>query len=154
MSSTAFVVMCALNLLGRSPDRLPPIKVVDIAPPYASRNAQGFVNRQEGAIYLVASAPAFRIAEAAERAYRTRGLCVERQALKMIASIIVHEEWHLRHGSDESGAYRAQLIALSRLGVAAGSGMSRSVTLSMQAVLKARSRDVPADARKHDRRQE
>ena len=32
-----------------------------------------------------------------------------------IASILVHEEWHLRNGADERGAYLAQLTALAAL---------------------------------------
>jgi hypothetical protein len=38
-------------------------------------------------------------------------------ALAKIASIIVHEEWHLRHGLDEGGAYDAQLLTLTRIGL-------------------------------------
>jgi len=38
------------------------------------------------------------------------------QALRKLASILVHEEWHLRHGADERAAYHAQLRELLRLG--------------------------------------
>jgi hypothetical protein len=34
------------------------------------------------------------------------------QCLLRLASILVHEAWHLRHGPDEAGAYEAQLAFL------------------------------------------
>jgi hypothetical protein len=34
------------------------------------------------------------------------------QCLLKVASVIVHEAWHLRNGPDEAGAYEAQLIFL------------------------------------------
>ena len=53
-----------------------------------------------------------------------------------IASIIVHEEWHLRHGPDESGAYHAQLTALAAMGFDEHSWSTGSVKRSMLAVLQ------------------
>lgn len=137
MTPAALVVVCALELLGRSAHSLPPIHVLAVPPPGVSAHAQAFVNRREGTINLIASAPAFRVAEAAQHTYRSRGLCVERTALKMIASVIVHEEWHLTHGADERGAYLAQLTALTRLGLGPGTHASVGVTRAMQAVLAA-----------------
>ena len=140
MSASAIVVVCALELLGRSADRLPPIKVLDTPPPGVSANAEAFVDRNEGVIYLIASAPSFRVAAAAQHRSSTRGQCVERHALKMVASIIVHEQWHLEHGSDERGAYYAQLTELIRLGLGAGTWATNSVTRSMHAALEAQAR--------------
>jgi hypothetical protein len=86
-------------------------------------------------IYLVASAPAFRLAESAQKFYP--GQCAERQALKMVASVIAHEAWHLKHGHDEKGAYEAQLMALNRLGLGPGSPINRSVARAMRSVIEA-----------------
>jgi hypothetical protein len=52
-----------------------------------------------------------------------------------IASVLVHEEWHLRHGSDEQGAYLAQLTALAAIG--ADSATLYSVRRSLQDVVTA-----------------
>lgn len=140
MSPAAVVVVCALELLGRSADRLPPIRILDAPPPGVSANAQAFADLGEGVMYLIASAPAFREAELAERSARGRGQCAARSALKMIASLIVHEQWHLEHGRDERGAYEAQLTELNRLGLGAGTWANGDVQRSMRAVLDARSR--------------
>jgi hypothetical protein len=48
----------------------------------------------------------------------------------------MHEEWHIRNGSDESGAYYAQLTTLIRLGVQPDNNTYRGVQRAMQAVLK------------------
>jgi hypothetical protein len=136
MSPAALVLVCTLGLLGRSADQLPPIRILETRPSSASANADAFVNRAEGAIYLIASAPAFRQA-LAERS--TPG-CRPSDSLKMVASIIVHEEWHLTHGSDERGAYYAQLTELRRLGLGPGRWPYHSVTRAMNAVLDAQSR--------------
>jgi len=50
----------------------------------------------------------------------------------------VHEEWHLKNGEDEKGAYEAQLTELARLGSGAGTAVYAQVSQSMRAVLKAR----------------
>src|SRR5687768_5350516 len=117
MSSTALVLVCILDLIGRSADQLPPIRILDTRPLSVSANADAFVNIREGVIYLIASAPAFREALSAQS---RGGECHAREALQMLASIIVHEEWHLKHGADERGAYSAQLIELQRLGLGPG----------------------------------
>jgi len=136
MSAQAFVLACALGLLGRSPDRFAPIRIIEMPPADVSANAQGFVNRAEGAIYLVASAPAFRVAESAQSTPWGRGRCVEHVALKMIASVIVHEQWHLTHGHDEKAAYQLQLRTLVELGLGPDTTAFRSVARAMRVVLK------------------
>jgi hypothetical protein len=80
-----------------------------------------------------ASAPVFRDVLAAQARGRTR--CGSRRALAVLASIVVHEEWHLRLGSDERGAYEAQLFELTRLGLAFSPESTR-VRRAMNAVLK------------------
>ena len=146
MTPAALVLVCALELLGRSANQLPPIKIVDNPPPGASANAQGFVNRSEGVIYLIASASAFRAAEAVERANRSRTPCAERAALKMVASVIVHEEWHFNHGTDERAAYEAQISTLNRLGLGPGTGANVNVVRAMQQVIEKERRAKAAAA--------
>ena len=53
-------------------------------------------------------------AEAFEEARRSE--CRAYDAVAKVASIVAHEEWHVRHGGDERGAYEAQLATLVRLG--------------------------------------
>src|SRR5688500_5026248 len=103
MSTAATVLVCALNLLGRSPGSLPPIVLLEARPPGVSANAEAFVRRKPDTIYLVTSTPAFRAARLGDR-----------DALKKIASIIAHEEWHVLHGSAEQPAYEMQLTTLWR----------------------------------------
>ena len=137
MSPQAWVLVCALDLLGRSAGSFPPIRILSTPPTYASQNAQGFIDRREGIIYLIASAPAFAQAQQAESTVRGRGRCEERTALKMVASVIIHEEWHLKHGADERGAYQAQLMQLYFFGLAPESATIQSVKRSMRAALEA-----------------
>ena len=139
MSTAALVLVCALSLLGRSADRLPPIVLLDTRPAGVSANAEGFVRRDPDAIYLLTSAPVFQAAMWAEK---FRGACWDRESLSKIASIIVHEEWHLLHGADEREAYAAQLTALTMLGFGPHSGLHFSVKRSMQAALNGSGRSV------------
>jgi hypothetical protein len=50
---------------------------------------------------------------------------------------LAHEEWHVRHGADEAGAYDTQLMALLSVGVDFGSGLYYKVRKSKEAVLAA-----------------
>lgn len=130
MSSAAAIITCALALLGRSERTMPPITLVEAPPKHASIMTEAFVSLPEPRIFVVTSSPTFRDAMA------SRSACSESAPLKKLASILVHEEWHLRHGSDESGAYYAQLTALIRLGVPPDNMVYRGVQRSMLAVLK------------------
>jgi hypothetical protein len=58
-------------------------------------------------------------------------------AIRKIASVLVHEEWHVRHGSDEAGAYAAQLTTLVALDAGPGHPVYYEVTRSMQATIRA-----------------
>lgn len=127
MLSAAAVVVCALELLGRSGPGQVPITLLDHAPRGASPFVQGFVTREPDTIYLVTSTAHFHDAQ--------RG---DIDALRQIASVIVHEEWHLLHGADEGGAYQAQLATLSSLG--ATSNLVNAVRKSMVVVLDAQKR--------------
>ena len=59
MGSVA-VLVCALELLGRSPSSMPPIKLLALPPANVSDNAEGFVRGNDGIIYLLASGAAYR----------------------------------------------------------------------------------------------
>lgn len=130
MLSAAAVVVCALSVLGRSEQTMPQIVLVEAPPKHASIQAEAFVSLPDPRIYVVTTSPTFRDAMA------SRSGCRESGPMKKLASILVHEEWHLLHGRDESGAYYAQLTALLRLGVPPDNNTYRSVQRSMQAVLK------------------
>jgi hypothetical protein len=143
MSTAGFVLACALDLLGRSPAQLPPIVLLDQRPADASEHAVGFVRRGERAIYLITSSPAYQVAIEAQDASRScRGL----ESLRYIASVIVHEEWHLERGGDEEAAYAAQLTELLRLGSGPGRWPYALVT-------KAMNRAVAAETQRVARRQ-
>ena len=113
--------------------RLPRIEILARKPPGASARATAFADPDRRVIYLVASEPPFSIALAAQV---STAECRDPEALKMVASVIVHEEWHLRHGRDERGAYDAQLMTLHLLGLGPGTGAYRNVRLAMQAVVR------------------
>ena len=134
MLSAAAVIACALSVLGRSEQSMPPIVVVQAPPKHASIQAEAFVSLPDPHIYIVGTSPTFLDAMAA------RSGCKESGTMKKLASILVHEEWHLRNGTDESGAYYAQLTTLLTLGVPPDNNMYRSVQRSMLAVLKKKNR--------------
>jgi hypothetical protein len=126
MWSATMVLVCVLGMLGRSSAAAPAVVFLDVAPPGVSANAEAFVNRHSKTIYFITSTSVFREA--------LRG---NLEALKKVASIYAHEEWHLQHGADERGAYEAQLTALNLLGRGPGTAVYASVVHSMQHVLKA-----------------
>jgi hypothetical protein len=135
MWTAASVLACALSVLGRSEANMPRIELIDVAPPYVSDGAEAFVQR--GTIYLMTSSSAF------QTALESRVGCTTSWAMQKLASILAHEAWHVRHGPDEKSAYEHQLITLIQLGVQPGSGVYRSVQVSMLRVLEARKRSKP-----------
>jgi hypothetical protein len=135
MWSAATVLVCALELLGRSLEAFPPIKFVDVAPRGASAHVEGFVVTGDDTIYLLATSPAFRAARAAS--YR----CGEATALKKIASVVVHEEQHVRHGAGEREAYQAQLVALMMMGAGSDTALYGEVSKAMRTVVAAEERN-------------
>ena len=130
MSSAVAVIACALSLLGRSEKSMPPITLVEAPPKHASIRAEAFVSLPEARIFVVTTSETF------QDAMKSRSTCSESAPLKKLASILMHEEWHIRNGSDESGAYYAQLTTLIRLGVQPDNNTYRGVQRAMQAVLK------------------
>ena len=131
------VLMLVLALLGSEARGLPPIELVHVRPPDASPTAEGFTRPGSNRIYLLTCTPVFEEAVASARWDADGGPFIK------LASIIMHEAWHVRHGSDERGAYNAQLFTLSRLGAGPGSFLHASVYRSMLAVLKAPKPSAP-----------
>ena len=68
---------------------------------------------------------------------RDRQSGLDRQNDLLAASLLVHEEWHLRHGADERGAYLAQLTALHALGFDEHSSVYWGVKKAMLRVVAA-----------------
>jgi hypothetical protein len=128
MTTAATVLVCALELLGRSADSLPRIELLDVRPPHASVNAEAFVDPRTSTIYILTTSDVFRAVQ------QSWNRCGNLEGVRKLASIIVHEEWHVLHGSDEQGAYLAQLTALDMLG-ARDTLVYNGVRRSMAAVL-------------------
>lgn len=129
------VIVCALAVLGRTESSFPPIRLVATAPPGTSAGLEAFVVRDSGTIYVLTSSAAF---EAARRA-----TCRGSQAIRKIASILIHEEAHLSHNADEREAYHAQLGTLMRLGTGPDTELYQGVQRAMQAVVRAQGRQAP-----------
>jgi hypothetical protein len=141
VSVASTVLTCALALLG--PGRFPSVVTVAEPPPEASRNAIAFVRQGERVIYIVTSSPPFRDAE--DEARRRGGRCVPTNALKLVASILAHEAWHLGHLDDEQGAYLYQLTILRFLGLRSESEEVIGVRRAMEFALRlARRRETVA----------
>jgi hypothetical protein len=115
---------------------------VDVRPPYVSANADAYVPLGQARIYLITTSPAF------SRARRAVYKCGDLNALRKIASVLVHEEWHVRHGSDEAGAYAAQLSTLTSLAAGPGNPVYYEVTKSMQAAIRRSREQTPSLSRR------
>jgi hypothetical protein len=138
MWNAAAVLACALSVLGRSESSMPRIELIEIAPPGVSVGAEAYIQRGTDTIVLITSSSVF------QTALNSRSQqCSETVAIRKLASILAHEEWHVRHGPDEKAAYEQQLITLIRLGLQPGSGAFREVQMSMIRVLEARKRNKP-----------
>ena len=69
------------------------------------------------------------------------------QCLLKLASVLVHEAWHLRNGLDEVGAYEAQLIFLQMKEASTFLQLNEATAVTIREVRRARDR-VLADRRK------
>ena len=127
MTPAATVLVCAIQLLGRTPESFPRIELLAARPPHASPNAEAFVDPRISAIYVLTTSEVFRAAQA-------KGHCGSTEPLRKLASILIHEEWHVRHGSDESNAYAAQLTTVAMLS-GPDSPLYNSVRRAMMTVL-------------------
>lgn len=130
MWTAATVLVCALNLLHRTAGSFPPIEFVDVRPTYVSANAEAYVRQGHPQIYLITTSPAFA------RARRSDYKCRDLDAIRKIASVLVHEERHVRYGEDEAGAYAAQLSTLIALDAGPGSPLYYEVTRSMLVAIR------------------
>ena len=122
------VLICALEMLGRTASTLPPIDFVSSPPPGVPAIAEAYVDASRSAIHLITSSQVFR------RAQNARWQCGEADALRKLASILVHEEWHVRHGTSETDAYQAQLMTLLLLHADPGDGDFQAVRRAMRTV--------------------
>jgi hypothetical protein len=143
--SAEAVLVCALGLLGRSEQSFPAVEFVEHVPLGVSASAQGYALYTEARIVLVTSTSAFT------EARRATDRCGNVVALREIAGVLAHEEWHVRHGPDEQGAYDAQLIALLSVDAGQDSPLFHSVMRAKQAVShRAKSSLTGAPVRRRD----
>ena len=138
MWTAEVVLVCALNMLGRSAASFPPIELVHAVPVDVTATAEGYVRLGERRIYLVATTPTY------QRARQALDRCGDTMAIRKIASILIHEEVHLKQGADEKNAYHAQLTTLTALGAGPTSGLYRDVVLAMRQALKVQKARTPA----------
>jgi len=128
------------------------VQFVDKAPPYVSPLAQAYIQKGDVRIVLITSTSAF------DRARRSRYQCADVDAIREIAGVLAHEEWHVLHGVDEASAYDAQLTALLFAGAEQDSPLYHKVMRAKQAVTAASKRTsgagvlasvAPGSARDH-----
>jgi hypothetical protein len=110
---------------------MPPIELVAERPADVSANADAFVRIAHPVIYVVTASDAYRDAR-----------CENRRSLIKLASILAHEESHLRDGTTERQAYEVQLMTLMRLGAGPESTLYRGVLRSMNVALNKKKPDV------------
>ena len=135
MWTAASVLACALSVLGRSESRMPPIELIDLAPPGVSAGAEAFVDQRTRTIYLITASSVFQTALRARQ-------CSFSMPMRKLASILAHERWHVLHGPDERSAYEHQLITLIQLGLQPGSSVYREVQVSMLRIIEMRKRNI------------
>ena len=121
MWSAATVLVCALDILGRSAATFPPIILLAERPLDVSHMAEAFTRTGVVAIYVLTSSDTFRTIQ------RANHRCGTVNAVRKLASILIHEEVHVRNGGGEREAYEAQLATLARLGAPPGSLLFASV---------------------------
>jgi hypothetical protein len=121
----------AILLAGPSVAGLP-IVLAAVPPAEASRGVEAWMLRRQdqtpARIVVYSGSGVFRCASDPDR-------LDDRQCLLRLASTIIHEAWHCRHGIDEAGAYEAQFAFLIMHG--GPSVEITSVRLARQHVLAA-----------------
>lgn len=128
MWSAEVVLVCALTMLGRSEKSFPPIELVNTVPLNTAAGAEAYVRLNDQRIYLVTTSHNFQSARA------SRERCGDNMAIRKIASVLIHEELHVRQGADEKTAYQAQLTILTALGAGVGSPPYLEVIRAMRHV--------------------
>jgi hypothetical protein len=131
MWSAATVLVCALDILGRSASTFPPINLIAERPPHVSPLAEAFTVTGVDAIFILTSSDTFRSIQ------RASIRCGNIAPVRKLASILIHEEAHVRSASSEYDAYEAQLSTLAMLGASPGSPLYTSVARARKAVLTA-----------------
>ncbi len=137
MWTAEVVLVCALNLLGRSVNTFPPIEFTQTAPVGASRWVEAYVGPTDRKIYIITTTDSF------QRLLQTKNRCGDIMAARKVASLLIHEELHIRQGASEKTAYQGQLMTLTALGASIGSPPYMEVVRAMNHTLK-RSRQTPA----------
>jgi hypothetical protein len=137
MWTAEVVLVCALNLLGRSANTFPPIEFTQTAPAGSSRWVEAYVGPIDRKIYIVTTSDTFRLLQ------QTRNRCGDIMAARKLASLLIHEELHIRQGASEQTAYQAQLMTLAALGASVGSPPYMAVIRAMNQTLK-RQQHAPA----------
>jgi hypothetical protein len=96
----------ALLLAGIATAKLP-VSLASVKPDTASAGVQAWTtvggDGRGERIYIYSGSDLFRCARPSNENY---------QCLLKLASVILHEAWHFRHGASETGAYDAQLAFL------------------------------------------
>ena len=132
----------ALELAGPQLYRHLPIVLIAALPRMVSPGAQAWTIYDEHGtgdrIFVYTRSRTFRCASA------TRS--DQDQCLLRLASIIVHEAWHFRHGPDEAEAYEAQLAFLRLTEASAFLQLSETASQDIREVRRARDRAL-ADKR-------
>jgi hypothetical protein len=132
----------ALRLAGPQSYAHLPIVLVSALPGTVSPGAEAWTVYDEhgkGArIFVYTRSRAFRCASA-QRSDQD-------QYLLKLASIVVHEGWHLRNGPDEAGAYEAQLAFLRLTEASAFLQLNETASQNIREVRRARDRAL-ADKR-------
>jgi hypothetical protein len=102
-------IATALTLLGWSRDQIPRIVVAKTRPPEVSPRAEAWIQCDGDGV----AQPVIYVA--ADTYTYLDALREDRQALIKLAGILAHEQWHIRHGLDEVGAYEAELVVMLHL---------------------------------------
>ena len=137
MWTAEVVLVCALNLLGRSASSFPPIEFTPTAPLGASRWVEAYVGPLDRKIYIITTTDSF------QRLLQTGNRCGDIMAARKLASLLIHEELHIRQGASEKTAYQGQLMTLTALGAGVGSPPYMEVVRAMRHTLK-RQQQAPA----------
>ena len=129
----------AVLLAGPSAAGLP-IVLAAVLPDGASRGVEGWVlyahEGDAGRIVVYSGSATFRCASDPSR--------LDYQCLLRVASTIIHEAWHYRHGPGEAPAYDAQIAFLTMRGGSSaqisGVRRSRAFVLAAQRAIERRQR--------------
>lgn len=126
MWTAEVVLLCALEVLGRSAGSFPPIELVATAPANASPGVEAYVGPRDKKIYLLTTSSAFR------RLMQNQTRCGDVMAVRKLASVLIHEELHVRENASERTAYEAQLVHLIMMGAGVGTPPYQEVFRAMR----------------------